>query len=206
MKKTIRFSFQEPSRKSTAQYILVCKCHSVSPNNILLIFDDKKKLKKISFISTWWICAVRGGEELMDSFYEIYCTSDEIDSKHDAFSHYLKSIFKDSNSIDLLSGTSPRISIATELLKSTIQIVSLRRFIRCEYADLNQLKFSQNRFDTLTNLDYTFYHVTDISIDKTSSEIQTRETIEFHATQFQIAKKHEKDLKQLCMVAEDFFD
>jgi hypothetical protein len=152
-------------------------------------------------ISTWWICAVRGREELMDSFYQIHCTSDEIDSKHESFSQYLKSIFKDSNSIDLLSGTSPRITIAIELLKSTIQIVSLRRLIRCEYANL-----SQNRFDTLTNLDYTFYYVTNISTEKTSSKIQTRETIEFHATQIQIAKKHEKDLKQLCTLAEDFFD
>jgi len=142
----------------------------------------------------------------MDSFYEIHSTTDEFDSKHQSFSSHLNLIFKDPNSTDILSGTSPRISIDNELLQRTIRIISLQRLIRCEYANLNQRKLSQCQFDTLTNLDYAFYHVTDISIEKTNGKIQTNETIQFHATQVQIAKKHEKDLKQLFTLAEDFFD
>jgi hypothetical protein len=157
-------------------------------------------------ISTWLVCAIRGGEELMDSFYEIRHVTDEIDSKHQSFSHYLKLMFNNPNTIDLLSGTSPRISIATELLKSAIQIVSFKRLVRCEYAHLKQRNLNQQRFDTLKDPEYAFCQVTDISTEKINGNIQTHDTIEFHATQIQIAKKYEQDLKQLVTFAEDFFD
>ena len=178
----------------------------MSPHDISLIFDDKKKLKKVLLIPIWLTCAVRGGEQLMDSFYEIRHATDEIDSKHESFSQYLKLIFNNPTMTDLLSGTSPRISIASELLKPTIQIVSLKRLIRCEYANLDRRMSSQPRFDTLKNLEYAFYQVTDISSEKTSGKFQTHDTIEFHATQIQIAKKYEQDLKQLTTFAETFFD
>jgi len=142
----------------------------------------------------------------MDSFYEIRYAPDAIDSKHESFSHYLKSLFKNPNEIDLLSGNSPQISIASELLKPAIQIVSLKRLVCCEYANLNQRLFGQQQFDTLKNLEYAFYQVTDISTEKTNGKFPKRDTIEFRATQIQIAKKHEQDLKQLATFAEDFFD
>ncbi|CAF1643998.1 unnamed protein product [Rotaria sp. Silwood1] len=196
----------EPSSKSTAVYVLVCKCSDIAPSDIALIFDDKKKLKKIFFTSREWICAVRDGEELMDSYYEIRRTTNEIDSKHESFSDYLKSLFKDPNSLDILTGRSPQISIVSEQFKPSVQIISLQRLVRCDYAFLSQRKSYQSQFDTLTNLDWTFYHVTRISTEKTSDKISTQDTIEFQATPIQLAKKCEQDLKNLCNLAEKFFD
>ncbi len=37
-------------------------------------------VKKILFHSTWWICAVRDGEELLDSFY---ATQIQIEKKYE---------------------------------------------------------------------------------------------------------------------------
>ncbi|CAF4406086.1 unnamed protein product, partial [Rotaria sp. Silwood2] len=195
----------EPSSKSAAEYVLVCKCLDISPSDIVFIFNDKKKLKKILFSSQEWICAVRGGEEFKDSYYQIRCTTKEIDSKHELFSNYLESIFKDPNSLDILTGRSPQILIASEQFKNA-QIISLQRLIRCDYAFLSQRKSYQSQFDTLANLDWAFYHVTHISIEKTRGKISTQDTIEFQATPIQLADKCEKDLKNLCDLAEKFFD
>ncbi|CAF1143464.1 unnamed protein product [Didymodactylos carnosus] len=204
-------SGQEPLSKSAPEYVLACKCYNTSSSDISLIFDDKKKLKKIAFVSTWWRCAVRGNEDIMDSFYEIRRTSPspsqgEIDSKHISFSQHLQSIFKDPNSTGLLSGTSPKIIIDKALLKSTVQVVSLRRLIRYEYAGLDRPQFNQNPFNTPTNLDCAFYQVVNISTEMINDKIQTSETIEFYASPIQIAKKYEPELKQLCVLAENYFD
>ncbi|CAF1024519.1 unnamed protein product [Adineta steineri] len=196
---------RDPSSKSTSQYVLTCKCSDISSNDISLIFDDKKVLKKILFTSKCWTCAVRSGEKLIDNFYEIYSTYNEIDSKHESFSNYLKSLFIDPSKTDLLSGTSPRVSVDRQLLKSTVEIISFKRLVRCEFALLNQINSTRLQFKTLENLECIFYQVTHISTETGNGKIETRETLQFHATSIQIAKKHEQDLKQLVQLLKDYF-
>ena len=140
----------------------------------------------------------------MDSCYTIYCTSDEIDSNDAKFLDRLKSILKNPDSRDLLSGTSPRISIAVELLQPAVEVVSLRRLVRCEYDGYKQDELY--RVDTQTKLDYAFYEATDISTEQIDGNIRTRNIIEFRAANLQISKKCESYLKQLFIFAENFFE
>ncbi|CAF3947011.1 unnamed protein product [Rotaria sordida] len=173
----------EPSSKSAAVYVLICRFLDTKPNDIALIFDDKKKLKKISFASREWICAVRGDEDIIDSYYEI---------------RYL-------NSLDILTGKSPQISIASEQFKPGVQIISLQRLVRCDYVLLSQRKLYQGQFSTLTNLEWAFYHVTRISTENINGKISTQDVIEFQATPIQLARKCKQDLKNLCDLAKRFF-
>ncbi|UJR11489.1 hypothetical protein I4U23_015669 [Adineta vaga] len=197
---------RDPSEKSRTEYVLVCNCRDISSNDISLIFDEKKKLKRFVYDSTSWICAVRRGEPYQDSFYKINHTTMEIDSKNELFSSYINSIFKNSNEIELLTGISPKLTIVYKLLKPTVQIISLKRMVRFAFEQLEQRKLLSHQFNTLKNLEYSFYQVTDIPTEKVDGKIQERKTLEFHATQFQIAKKHEQDLEQLVKLAETFFD
>ncbi|CAF0815277.1 unnamed protein product, partial [Adineta ricciae] len=197
---------REPTKKSVAKYVLVCSCYDIAPNKTSLIFDDKKKLIKFMFVSTEWARVVRGGEERHDGLYKIYETEMEIDSKHELFPQYVNSIFKNSKETDLLSGTSPRLTIAMDLLRPSVQIILFKRMVRYEFGPLEQQKSSLFRFDTLSNVQSAFYQVTYIGTEKVNGKVPIRETIEFHATQFQITKKCEQDLKQLLTLPEEFFD
>ena len=158
------------------------------------------------FISLEWVRIVRGGEECHDGLYKIYETEMEIDSKHELFPQYVNSIFKNPKETDLLSGTSPRLTIATDLLRPPVQIISFKRMVRYEFSHLEQQKPSLFRFDTLINMKLAFYQITYIGTDKVDGKVPIRETIEFHATEFQITKKSEQDLKQLLTLPEEFFN
>lgn len=185
--------------------MVVCENLDRSSDKIALIYNDRKKLEKLSTFSTHWICGVRREAELSDSLYQMYSKNDDIDPKHDLFSYYLNLIFDDVKSTSILSGTAPRLTIETKLLKPNIRVISLRQVKHSEYADLHQRTFGRLQFDTLKDLAFGFSHVTHISTEKVNGKVQTSETIEFHAEPILIAKKHEKDLKQLFSSAEEFF-
>lgn len=195
----------EPSHKSAAEFVLVCKLSDDSSEYVSLIFNDKKVFKSFSISTPWWIGCIRRDEELVDSLYDVRLQQNEIDSKHDLFQQYLNNIFKQPNSTSILKDTSPRLTIATELLRPNIRVISLRRVTRYSFSTLHHQKFGGKQFDTLKDLEYDFFHVINISTEKINGKVTINETIEFHAEQIQLAKKHETNLKELLSTAETFF-
>ncbi|UJR07208.1 hypothetical protein I4U23_011496 [Adineta vaga] len=101
----------------------------------------------------------------------------DFDSKHALFPAYVNSIFENPNGIDLFIRTSARLTIEYDLLKPTVRIISFKRMVLYKFLQLEQQKSNLSQFDTLKNIELTFYEVTYISTEKVDGEVPVCETI-----------------------------
>ncbi|CAF5001728.1 unnamed protein product, partial [Rotaria sp. Silwood1] len=169
--------------KSTMDYEFDCYVPSYPSYYITLLFNSSKTLRTVRIYHIWTKCYVRQPNLNADNLYEIRSVL-TYDSDSPEFLEIIHSVFKSSQTTNLLSGRKPNIEINVNLLQSSVKPISLKMIEQDIRTNINQME-----------VDAFYREVKYVSICEQQEKSKVSSSIEYHTSPI---TKDERLFEQIC--------